>query len=75
VPIVRARNESEAIRIANDREDGLSAAVYTKEFARGLRIARRIESGIGRFGGCHGIDALSQLRWISIETQHPHYPF
>ena len=99
VPIVRAKDEEEAIRIANDTEYGLSAAVYTKDIARGLRIARRIESGIchingptiqdeaqvpfggvkasgiGRFGGRYGIDAFSTLRWISIETQHPHYPF
>lgn len=99
VPIVRAKDEAEAIRLANDTEYGLSAAVYTKDIARGLRVARRIESGIchingptiqdepqvpfggvkasgiGRFGGRHGIDAFTQLRWISIETEHPHYPF
>jgi benzaldehyde dehydrogenase (NAD) len=99
VPIVRAKDEDEAVRIANDTEYGLSAAVYTRDIARGLRLARRIESGIchingptiqdeaqvpfggvkasgmGRFGGRYGVEAFTNLRWISIETQHPHYPF
>jgi acyl-CoA reductase-like NAD-dependent aldehyde dehydrogenase len=32
-------------------------------------------SGVGRFGGQSGIDAFTHLRWITIETQTPHYPF
>jgi acyl-CoA reductase-like NAD-dependent aldehyde dehydrogenase len=38
-------SEEEAITLANDTEYGLSAAVYTEELRRGLRVARRIESG------------------------------
>jgi acyl-CoA reductase-like NAD-dependent aldehyde dehydrogenase len=37
--------EEEAIALANDAEYGLSAAVYTEELRRGLRVARQIESG------------------------------
>lgn len=31
-------------------------------------------SGYGRFGGRAGIDAFTELRWITIETQPGHYP-
>jgi benzaldehyde dehydrogenase (NAD) len=98
VAITRARDEAHAIELANDTEYGLSAAVFTRDTARGLRVARRIKSGIchvngptvhdeaqmpfggtkssgyGRFGGKAGIDAFTELRWITIETLPGHYP-
>lgn len=38
-------DEEEAIRIANDTDYGLSSAVFTKDLARALKIARRLETG------------------------------
>jgi acyl-CoA reductase-like NAD-dependent aldehyde dehydrogenase len=32
-------------------------------------------SGYGRFGGRAGIAEFTDLRWITIETKPPHYPF
>jgi acyl-CoA reductase-like NAD-dependent aldehyde dehydrogenase len=49
--IIRARDEEEAIRLANDSDYGLSAAVFTRDAARGLRVARRIRSGICHVNG------------------------
>ena len=96
--LVRAHDESHAVRLANDTEYGLAASVFTKDIARGLRVARQIKSGIchvngptvhdeaqmpfggvkasgyGRFGGAAGIDAFTELRWITVETQPGHYP-
>jgi acyl-CoA reductase-like NAD-dependent aldehyde dehydrogenase len=46
--MIRAKDEEDAIRLANDSEYGLSAAVFTRDTARGLRVAKRIRSGI-----CH----------------------
>jgi len=44
--IISAKDEEEAIAIANDSVYGLGGAVYTKDIARGEKIAReRIESG------------------------------
>jgi len=98
VGIIRVADEEEAIRVANDSEYGLSAAVFTRDAARGLRVARRIRSGIchvngptvhdepqmpfggvgasgyGRFGGKAGIDAFTELRWITIAGEPGHYP-
>jgi acyl-CoA reductase-like NAD-dependent aldehyde dehydrogenase len=31
-------------------------------------------SGVGRFGGKAGVAEFTDLRWISIATQHRHYP-
>ena len=98
VAVTRARDEAHAIELANDTEYGLSAAVFTRDIARGMTVAKQIKSGIchingptvhdeaqmpfggvkasgyGRFGGKAGIDAFTELRWITIETQPGHFP-
>lgn len=51
VAVIRARDEADAIRLANDSEYGLSAAVFTRDTARGLRVARQIRSGICHING------------------------
>jgi benzaldehyde dehydrogenase (NAD) len=51
VAIIRAKDEADAIRFANDSEYGLSAAVFTRDTARGLRVARQIRSGICHVNG------------------------
>jgi benzaldehyde dehydrogenase (NAD) len=51
VGIVRARDEAHAIALANDTEYGLSASVFTRDTARGLRVARQIQSGICHVNG------------------------
>jgi len=51
VAIIRAKDEAEAITLANDTEYGLSAAVFTRDTARGLRVARQIQSGICHVNG------------------------
>jgi benzaldehyde dehydrogenase (NAD) len=99
VSITRVDSADEAVRVANDSEYGLSAAVFTRDLARGIDIAKRIESGIchingptvhdeaqmpfggvkssgyGRFGGKAGVDAFTELRWITLQTAPRHYPF
>lgn len=32
-------------------------------------------SGIGHFGGKAGVDAFTELRWITVQTTPRHYPF
>ncbi|KAF1846165.1 aldehyde dehydrogenase [Cucurbitaria berberidis CBS 394.84] len=45
VSVIEISSDEEAIQIANDTDYGLSAAVFTENLGRGLRIAKQIESG------------------------------
>lgn len=51
VALIRAKDEADAIRLANDSAYGLSAAVFTRDTARGLAVARQINSGICHVNG------------------------
>ena len=51
VAIIPAADEADAVRLANDSEYGLSASVFTGDAARGLRVARRIRSGMCHING------------------------
>lgn len=51
VGIIRARDEAHAIELANDTEYGLSASVFTRDTARGLKVAKQIKSGICHVNG------------------------
>jgi succinate-semialdehyde dehydrogenase/glutarate-semialdehyde dehydrogenase len=43
--ILKARDEADAVRIANDSVFGLGGAVFTADRARGERVARALEAG------------------------------
>jgi len=45
-PIVAFDTEDEAVKLANATEYGLVAYIYTRDFARGLRVSERVESGM-----------------------------
>ena len=49
--VIRVKGETEAIRVANDTEYGLSSAVFTRDIQRGLRVADQIESGMCHING------------------------
>lgn len=49
--IVRVDGVDEAIACANDNDYGLSAAVFGRDMARALEVARRIDSGICHVNG------------------------
>ena len=48
VGVIRARDSDDAVRLANDCEYGLSAAVFSRDINAALSVAQRIDSGI-----CH----------------------
>ena len=45
LPIATFSTEKEAIRLANDSEFGLTASVWTRDRAKGKRVAKKIEAG------------------------------
>jgi acyl-CoA reductase-like NAD-dependent aldehyde dehydrogenase len=46
LPIVTVDSEEEAIQLANDSQFGLGASIWTKDRAKGERMAHQIESGM-----------------------------
>ncbi|MFS2295394.1 MAG: aldehyde dehydrogenase family protein [Actinomadura sp.] len=46
ITIIRAADEEDALRIANDTEYGLSSAVFTGDVHRGVRFALRVDAGM-----------------------------
>jgi len=51
VCVIRAKGVDDAVRIANDTEYGLSAAVFGRDIGRALEVAKRIESGMCHING------------------------
>ena len=51
VSITRVKSVDEAVELANDTEYGLAAAVFGRNLAQALDVARRIESGICHVNG------------------------
>jgi acyl-CoA reductase-like NAD-dependent aldehyde dehydrogenase len=51
VTVQRVDSDDEAVQVANDSEFGLSAAVFSRDIARALNVAKRIESGICHING------------------------
>ena len=44
--LFRVKDEDEAIALANDSDFGLGGSVFTKDLARGKRVASRVETGM-----------------------------
>jgi acyl-CoA reductase-like NAD-dependent aldehyde dehydrogenase len=51
VSITRVSSADEAVKLANDTEYGLSAAIFSKDIAKAIELAKRIETGICHING------------------------
>ncbi len=63
LPVMRVSDEAEAVALANDSEYGLSATVWTRDVARGRRIAGQLEVGAVNIN-----DVFSNL--FAVELPH-----
>jgi acyl-CoA reductase-like NAD-dependent aldehyde dehydrogenase len=52
LPIMTVEDEAEAVRLANDSEFGLGASVWTRDRARGARLAQQIQAGAVMVNDC-----------------------
>src|SRR5439155_8425281 len=68
LPITVVDDESEAIERANDSDFGLGASVWTRDRAKGERIARRIESGMVWINDHSYTHAACQCSWGGVKV-------
>jgi acyl-CoA reductase-like NAD-dependent aldehyde dehydrogenase len=52
LPIMKVRDAEEGVRMANDSRYGLNSSVFTKDIAKGERIADQIEAGSTTVNDC-----------------------
>lgn len=49
--VIRGQGDSELVALANDSEFGLSSAIFSRDTARALSLAQRLDSGICHING------------------------
>jgi succinate-semialdehyde dehydrogenase/glutarate-semialdehyde dehydrogenase len=67
LPVTVVAEEAEALERANDSEFGLGASVWTRDRAKGERLARRIESGMVWINDHSFTHAACQCSWGGVK--------
>lgn len=67
LPIMTFRDESEAVRLANDSPFGLTASVWTRDISRGRRVARQIEAGTVMVNEVLYTHGIAQTPWGGVK--------
>lgn len=68
LPIIVVKDEAEAIQKANDSNFGLLASVWTKDTARGKRIAGQLEAGTIIINDVMFTHAAAETPWFGIKS-------
>lgn len=63
LPVMTFKTEEEALRLANDSPFGLTASVWTRNIARGRRLAERIEAGTVTVNEVLYTHGIAQTPW------------
>ena len=67
LPVMTFTTEDEAIKLANDSIYGLTASVWTKNIAKGQRIAERVEAGTVMVNEVVYTHGIAQTPWGGIK--------
>ena len=67
LPIMTFKTDAEAIRLANDSMYGLTASVFTRDIARGRRIAEQIDAGTVMINEVVYTHAVAQTPWGGVK--------
>ncbi|HEX9425122.1 MAG TPA: aldehyde dehydrogenase family protein [Pyrinomonadaceae bacterium] len=67
LPVMTFKTEAEAIKLANDSVYGLTASVWTKNIARGRRIAEQIEAGTVMVNEVVYTHGIAQTPWGGVK--------
>jgi acyl-CoA reductase-like NAD-dependent aldehyde dehydrogenase len=78
LPVMAFASDDEAIRLANDSEYGLAASIFTRDRARGERLARRIQAGtvmVNDVISCFGVSEAPHGGWKASGVGRTHGRF
>jgi succinate-semialdehyde dehydrogenase/glutarate-semialdehyde dehydrogenase len=67
LPVMTFKSEDEALRLANDSPYGLTASVWTRNVARGRRIAERIDAGTVMVNEVVYTHGIAQTPWGGVK--------
>jgi succinate-semialdehyde dehydrogenase/glutarate-semialdehyde dehydrogenase len=67
LPIMKVRDEEEAVSLANDSHLGLMAYVFTQDRPKGRRLAERIESGTVMVNDCLLTFGAPETPWAGVK--------
>lgn len=67
LPIMTFKSDAEAVHLANDSIYGLTASVWTKNIARGKRLAEQIDAGTVMVNEVVYTHALAQTPWGGVK--------
>lgn len=67
LPVMTFRTEEEALALANDSVFGLTASVWTKNIARGRRLAERLEAGTVMVNEVLYTHGIAQTPWGGVK--------
>jgi succinate-semialdehyde dehydrogenase/glutarate-semialdehyde dehydrogenase len=67
LPILTFKTEEEAVRLANDSVFGLTASVWTKNIARGRKVAERLEAGTVMVNEVLYTHGIAQTPWGGVK--------
>jgi acyl-CoA reductase-like NAD-dependent aldehyde dehydrogenase len=67
IPLMKVRDEAEAIERANDSHLGLGAYVFTRDRDRGKRVAERLEVGAVMINDVMSMAGMPEMPWGGIK--------
>jgi succinate-semialdehyde dehydrogenase/glutarate-semialdehyde dehydrogenase len=67
LPLMTFKTDEQAIELANDSPYGLTACVWTRDIARGERVARRLEAGTVMVNEVLYTHGIAQTPWGGVK--------
>lgn len=69
IPVMKVKNDSEAVKLMNDSEFGLTASIWTKDTAKGAELASDVEAGTVFVNRCDFPSPVSHLNLSFVFCQ------
>jgi acyl-CoA reductase-like NAD-dependent aldehyde dehydrogenase len=66
IPVMKVKNDSEAIKLMNDSQFGLTASIWTKDVAKGHELINDVEAGTVFVNRCDYPAPVSSMRMCEL---------